>query len=373
METPVTEVHTPAEEYRREDETPPLEQPNRRRNIRLVALGLIAVVVLVVAGSWGLRKWRYAQSHISTDDAQLDGDVVPVRTSVGGYVESVNVHENDAVVEGQELVTIDDTEFRARLAAAEAELAAARITARSGSRADVQGAERTSSALAARIEAAEADAEKADRDLERTKSLAEQEIVSKQELDAARAAATAAHATVRALQEQRAAAESGVSSAESSERLAQAKLEAAQAQRDLAALELSHTHVTAPIAGTVARLQVDPGQLLEPGQPLMAVVDRSSTWVTANFKETDIRSLDEGQMVDIEVDAYPDCSAMGRVESFSPATGAKFALLPPDNATGNFTKVVQRVPVRIRVVKDCGPDEPLRAGLSAVVHVRTGE
>ena len=373
METPLAETYAPSEEQDRFVEIPPASPPKRAVSIRTISLFVIVLILVLGGGIWGFQQWKYGQNHVSTDDAQMDGDVVPVSTSVGGYVASVHVHENDSVVLGQELVTIDDTRLRARVAAATAELDAAKIAAGSGSKAGVEGAQRTSSAMAARIEAARADAEQADHDLERTESLAKQEIVSKQELDAARTASATAHATVRAMEQQLAAAESGVSGAQSSERLAQAKLEAAQAELDLATLELSHTHITAPASGTVARLQVDPGQLLQEGQPLMAIVADSSVRVTANFKETDLGRLREGQVVDIDVDAYPDCSAIGSVDSFSPATGSKFALLPPDNATGNFTKVVQRVPVRIRLVKDCGPDEPLKPGLSVTVHVRTGE
>ena len=154
-------------------------------------------------------------------------------------------------------------------------------------------------------------------------------------------------------------------------KLAQARLAAARAALGNATLQLSYTRVTAPLTGTVSRKQVEIGQLVQAGQPLLMIVADSSGIITANFKETQLADLKVGQPVDIEVDSYPGCVAEGKVESLSAATGARFALLPPDNSTGNFTKVVQRVPVRIAVVKGCGAGRPLRPGMSVTVHVTT--
>ena len=153
-------------------------------------------------------------------------------------------------------------------------------------------------------------------------------------------------------------------------RLAEARLGSAQAARDNAALQLEYTRVTAPASGVVSKKQVEVGQLVQAGQPLMTIVSDTGVYITANFKETQLSDLKVGQPVDIEVDAY-GCTAEGKVESLSAATGAKFALLPPDNATGNFTKVVQRVPVRIAVTRACEGNRPLRPGLSVTVHVET--
>ncbi|HKG95194.1 MAG TPA: HlyD family efflux transporter periplasmic adaptor subunit, partial [Gemmatimonadaceae bacterium] len=274
-------------------------------------------------------------------------------------------------------VQIDDAEYRVRLAQAEADFAAAQATA--GSRggaagqaqAQVQSATSQRSATSAQIEAAQANLTKARADLERLTGLVEKQIASRQQLDAARAAAEAAEANVQALQRQEAAAGSNVAGAQAGVRLAEARLAAAQAARENAALQLGYTRITAPASGTVARKQVEVGQLVQAGQPLLSVVPDSGYWVTANFKETQLAEVRLGQPVEIEVDAYKGCTAMGTVESFSPATGAKFALLPPDNATGNFTKVVQRVPVRVRITRGCGADRPLRPGMSVVASVVT--
>jgi membrane fusion protein (multidrug efflux system) len=162
-----------------------------------------------------------------------------------------------------------------------------------------------------------------------------------------------------------------ITNAEAGVRLANAKLDAARASRDNAALSLRYTGVAAPESGYVARKQVEVGQLVQAGQPLMAIVADSGIWITANYKETQLSNVRIGQPVEIEVDAYDGCHAEGRVDGISAATGAKFSLLPPDNATGNFTKVVQRVPVRIHVTQGCGDDRPLRPGMSVVARVQT--
>jgi membrane fusion protein (multidrug efflux system) len=148
-------------------------------------------------------------------------------------------------------------------------------------------------------------------------------------------------------------------------------MQAARASRENAALQLQYTKVMAPEGGVVSRKSVEVGQLVQAGQPLMAIVADTGVWVTANFKETQLADMRVGQPVEIDVDAYGGCHAEGRVQSISSATGAKFALLPPDNATGNFTKVVQRIPVRIAVTRACGPTRPLRPGMSVTASVRT--
>jgi membrane fusion protein (multidrug efflux system) len=153
--------------------------------------------------------------------------------------------------------------------------------------------------------------------------------------------------------------------------VAQARLDAAQAARDNAALQLSYTKITAPVNGVVSRKMVEIGQLVQPGQQIMSVVADTGMWVTANYKETQLSDMRAGQTVEVDIDAYGGCQAEGAVQSLSAATGAKFALLPPDNATGNFTKVVQRVPVRIKITKGCGADRPLRPGMSVTTHVKT--
>lgn len=342
---------------------------NRKRILPIVA------ILLLLGLGWFAKQWWYGRAHESTDNAQVDGHLVPVLAKVGGYVQAVNVQENDTVGEGKVLVQIDDAEYTVRLAQATADLAAARAAAGGGSgggqaQAQVAAAAGQQGALQSQIRAAQAALDKANADLGRMRDLAAKQIVSSQTLDAAVAAQQSAEANLQALQRQAGAAGATVQSAEAGVRLAEARLASAQAARDNAALQLEYTRVTAPAAGVVSKKQVEVGQLVQPGQPLMTIVSDTGVYITANFKETQLSDLKVGQPVDIEVDAY-GCSAEGKVESLSAATGAKFALLPPDNATGNFTKVVQRVPVRIAVTKPCGRQQTLRPGMSVTVHVAT--
>lgn len=341
---------------------------------RKFVLPIVAVLVLVALG-WGVKTWMYSRSHESTDDAQIDGDITPVLAKVGGYVTNISVDDNQHVDAGQTLVAIDDQEYRVRLAQAQADLAAAQAGVSAGGRtgqaeAVVATASGQSEASTANIEAARAANVRAQADLARMKELADKQIVSRQQLDAAQAAADAAQAQLTAAQRQATAAGAQVSGAQAGVRVAQAKLAAAQAAVDNAKLQLSYTKVIAPGSGFVSRKQVEVGQLVQPGQPLLSIVSDTSVWVTANFKETQLVNIKVGQPVEFDIDAYGGCAAEGVVESLSGATGAKFALLPPDNATGNFTKVVQRVPVRIKITKPC-PGRPLRPGLSVDAHIST--
>jgi len=287
----------------------PVKSGGSKRTVFLimgvVLLGLVAV---------GVRRWVYSLSHVSTDNAQVDGHIIPILPKVGGYVIDVRTDENRPVKAGDTLVVLDDRDYKARLAQAEADLAVA--LAGVSNRARVGQAE-------AQVAQAQANAEKAHADLDRIKPLAEKDIVPKQALDGAEAAARAADAALAAAQ----AALLG----------ADARVAAARAARDQAALNLSYTRV----------------------------------WVTANLKETQTVDVAPGDPADFTVDAYGGRHFSGHVESLAPATGARFSLLPPDNATGNFTKVVQRIPVRIRLDGKNDPARPLRPGMSVNVTITT--
>jgi membrane fusion protein (multidrug efflux system) len=336
---------------------------------------LVVVAVLLVAGSaWGIHRWRFSLGHVSTDNAQVDGHIVPVLAKVGGYLKQVAVEENQRVRRGELIAEVDPAELQVRLAEAEADVAAARASAGGDGvlgqvEAEASATRARRQALEERLNAARAERDRTGRDLVRMQELAAKQIVSSQQLDAAQTAADAAAAALAALQQDLAAARAGESGAGAAERAATARLARAEAALEQAKLNLEYARIQAPISGFVSKAQVEVGQLIQPGQPLGAVVSDSAVWVTANLKETELAEVREGQEVRLDVDAYPGCDAQGTVESLSAATGAKFALLPPDNATGNFTKVVQRVPVRIAVVRGCGEGKPLRPGMSVTVHI----
>jgi membrane fusion protein (multidrug efflux system) len=368
-----TDAPSPASAASRNGRTAAAEpdQPSTKKKIVLSIVGVLVVVLLF----WGFQKWNYGRSHQTTDNAQVDGHIVPVLAKVGGYVKTVNVNENDHVNAGQLLVQLDDADYRVRFQQAQADLAAAEATGGGSgfsgqAESQVQSATGQRSALDAQIGAARANANKADQDLARARELAAKQIISNQQLDAAQATAAVAHANLIAAERQFAAAGGTVNTAEAGVRVANARTLAARAVAENAQLQLDYTRITAPASGEVSRKQVEVGQLVAPGQPLMSIVADTGVWVTANFKETQLAKIRPGQPVEFEIDAYGSCVGEGKVASVSGATGAKFALLPPDNATGNFTKVVQRVPVRIAVTKPC-PGRQLRPGLSAVVHIDT--
>ncbi len=348
-------------------------QNGKRRLIAVVIAGIVALAAL----AWGWQRWSYWHVHESTDNAQIDAHVLPVLARAGGYIASLRVQENQRVRAGDTLALIDDADYKLRLARAAAELEAALAAAGAGpdvvgqAQATVARASGEEAAYTARIAAAQSALTRANQDLTRARELESKQIVSRQALDAAQATAEQAAASLRAIEREAEAATSQVAVAQAGVRLAQARLEAARVARDNARLELSWTRIIAPANGLVARRQVEPGQLVQPGQPLLSIVADSVVWVTANFKETQLAGIRVGSEADIEVDAYPNCQVHGRVESIGSATGARFALIPPDNATGNFTKVVQRVPVRLTVLTGCGTEHPLRPGMSTEVAVAT--
>ncbi len=322
------------------------QKPGEKSSRRTVFM--IMGVILAGLLLFGARKWWFSRSHVSTDNAQVDGHIIPVLPKVGGFVAEVRVDENRTVKAGDTLVVLDDRDYRARLAQTDADLAALLST--------VSSRTRVGQADAA-VAQAQANALKAAADLARMEPLAIQNVVSQQQLDAARAAAAAAAAQLAAAQAQLVGAD--------------ARVAAARASRDQAALQLSYTRLTAPANGVVSKKTVEIGQLVQPGQPLMSVVPLEDVWVTANLKETETADVTPGDSADITVDAYKGIHFRGHVESLSPATGAKFSLLPPDNATGNFTKVVQRIPVRIHLDGAPDPAHPLRPGMSVVATIKT--
>src|SRR6267154_431661 len=330
MATTIERETAPASPGARAPRPAPAAKPGSGRRTIFIIMGVVLLGLVAV----GVRRWIYSFTHVSTDNAQVDGHIVPILPKVGGYVVEVRTDENRSVKAGDTLVVLDDRDYKARLSQAEADLAVA--LAGVSNRARVGQAE-------AQVAQMQANAEKAHADLERTKPLAEQEIMPKQALEAAQAALLGADGRVAA----------------------------ARAARDQAALNLSYTRITTPSEGVVSKKSVELGQLVQPGQPLMSLVPLSDVWVTANLKETQTAHVTPGDPVDFTVDAYGGRHFSGHVESLAPATGARFSLLPPDNATGNFTKVVQRLPVRIRLDGKNDPARPLRPGMSVAVTITT--
>jgi membrane fusion protein, multidrug efflux system len=335
-----------------------------RRPVRLVAVLVLAAAALAGGVSW----WLEARQWETTDDAFIDTHMVMIAPQIAGRVARVLVDDNQQVAAGQLLVRIDPAYFRAQLDRATANREAA---AGSLAQAEAQHAAALADAQQDRAEvtAAEANASNAARQLDRTRSLVQQQFASRQQLDNDFANARSTSANLVAAQQKLAAAEAQLDVVRSQIATAKANLKSAQAQEEEARLNLGYTKIVAPEAGRIANKNVAVGDYLQIGQNLMALVPLK-VWVTANYKETQLDLMRIGQPVEISIDSYPDKVFRGHVDSFEAGSGAAFDLLPPENATGNYVKVVQRVPVKI--VFDTPPDPhfPLGPGMSVVPSVK---
>jgi membrane fusion protein, multidrug efflux system len=330
---------------------------------------LILAVILLVGGFFGWRTWSFAQNHESTDNAQIEGDVFPVLPRISGQVTEVLVKENQLVKRGDTLVKIDPRDLEVRVAVARTALAAAQASVGAAS-AGVSAAQANVGTAQSTVGVSSALRDKLERDLKRNDYLLKEEVITRSEYDAAQANLRSTTAQRATAENQVAAARAQVSTTQQQVAVANAVVKQRQADLDNALLQLSYTTLTASGDGYISKKNVEPGQVVQPGQNLFAIVSTGDVWVTANFKETQMTDMKVGQPVEVEVDSYPGVKFSGKVESISAATGARFALLPPDNASGNFVKVVQRIPVRVALDKP-DPQHPLRAGMSVKAVVQT--
>ena len=340
----------------------------KSKKSKLKIFPIILGLVLIVAAVFGINEYTYFKHHVDTDDAQIDGDINPIIARVGGYVDSIYFEENTFVKKGQLLLTLDDHDLKIKLRQAESAIKSAESNV-DVSRSNVIASESSLAVVQANIDAAKAKAEQAERNYTRYANLIKDNSITQQQFDAVKAERDAADAQLRAAQSQYARAAREVSSVKTQVNAVATNIESRQADADYDRLQLSYTKIYAPVSGIVSKKSVQNGQLVQPGQSLFAIVDRSEIYVTANFKETQLEKLKEGQPVTIKVDAFPNTKVIGEVENFSGATGAKFSLLPPDNASGNYVKVVQRVPVRIKIKSDESIINRLRPGMSVQVSV----
>jgi membrane fusion protein (multidrug efflux system) len=336
----------------------------KRRPILAIALGVIGLAILGGGAYW----WLDARYYESTDDAFIDAHIVHVSPQIAGRVAKVLVDDNQMVEAGQVLIEIDPADAAARLAQAQASaVSSAGKLAQTQAQALV--AQATLDQMRAENGGAQANAVNAATDFKRYESLARTQVASVAQLDNARALALTSNATLAASTKKIATSEAQVQLAASQVRTAEADLAAAQAQVDQAKLSLSYTKVIATEAGRVTQKSVAVGNFVQMGQDVMALVP-DQVWVTANFKETQLAKLRVGQTVSIAIDAYPGQRFDGHIDSLQAGSGAAFALLPAENATGNYVKVVQRVPVKIVFDKPFDQDHVVGPGMSVVPTVR---
>ncbi|TRW90221.1 HlyD family secretion protein [Candidatus Methylobacter oryzae] len=332
---------------------------------------ILILLILISAIAAGTAYWLNAiHPFETTDNTYLKSHPSLISPKETGYVKEVLFDDNRKVMPGDLLVVIDDHDFQARAAQAEAQVLLETAHIRT-----LETDKRTQSAKIrqqdANIAAAEADLERAVKDVKRFGNLAADGAVSAQTRDTAESAHKQAAAQSEKAHSARQEAESQLASLDAQIVETRARLKAAQAVLELARINLTNTRIVAPIAGIIGNRSVQVGQLVKPGTVLAYLIPSDGLFVEANFKESQIGRMQPGQPVDILVDAYPDTRFEGTVDSFAPASGSEFSLLPPENATGNFTKIVRRVPVKIRFKP--GTDlSRLKPGLSTVVKVRVG-
>lgn len=342
--------------------------PNKRV---LVIVAILAIVALAAGG----RMWYRSANFVDTDNAYVSGHVHPVSSRIAGIVTKVMVDDNQVVKSGDVIAELDPADQNVRVEQIQAQIASARqqvVQAEAG----IIQAKAQSSAASAQVAQAQAQVVRANQDATRFGQLfnSTMKAVSKAEVDQANAARTGAAADLRARRDNVKAADANIDAAESARDVLKSQVRVLETQLKDARQQLGYNRVLAPVAGRVGKRSVEVGARVQPGQQLAAIV-QDDVWVTANFKETQLPGLAPGQEVKMKVDALPDYEMIGHIDSFSPASGNQFALLPADNATGNFTKVVQRVPVKVMfdpsdVKKFAGRLVP---GMSVTVEIRLGQ
>lgn len=354
-------------------------QPKKRSKAFIIVLGL-----LVIAGTWfGISKYQHGKHHEETDDAQIDANISPVIPRVAGYVKEVRVKDNQFVKKGDTLLVLDDRDLALRVLQAEAALATAKTNLgvaaanTNASKANIATTAAGISTADAQIEAAKVNVWRTSQDYERYSNLIKDHSITQQQYELALAAKQSAEKQLQILEAQKAQVAKQTSSVATQSTAVASQIDVANAsikQREVevaeAKLNLSYAVITAQESGMISKVNVQEGQFLQPGQSVFNIVLSNDVWVVANFKETQFEKMKVGQKVTVHADAYPDHSFEATLTSFSPATGSRFALLPPDNASGNFVKVVQRLPVKIEFNNTADSlVKQLRPGMNVAVDV----
>jgi len=349
----------------------------KSKQIRIIIAGFV-----LIAAFFGIRAWLHGQHHETTDNAQLDATIISVRSAVSGFVTQVRFNDNQQVKKDDTLALIDDKDYKAKvmqaraaLASAEAQTGVSRATANAATQ-SASASSSNSSAMQAGIDAAKAHLTQVNKDVARTEKMFADGAATQQQLELLRAQSQSAQAQLDMASSQYKAATSQATGAQSNAAAQQGQIGVSNAlvqqrtaELELAETQLKNTAIIAPFDGIVSKKAIEVGQLIQFGQPVCSAIESNSMWVTANFKETQLEKIKIGQNVSVSLDAYPDLKLKGTIESIGGATGAKFSLIPPDNATGNFVKVTQRVLVRIKLDKITDNHYFLSPGLSSFVDV----
>jgi membrane fusion protein, multidrug efflux system len=339
--------------------------PSPRKKSPLI---FVVGAIVALAAFFGIRSLLHNMAYEATDNAQIESRAVPIISRVSGYIDSLQVDDFGEVKQGQLLIKIDPQEYTLAVVQAKADVMNAE--------ADLANAQAAHRNMLVNKKFADANAavqqsklSKARNDLARDESLFKEGAITQKQLDDSRATYDAAEKQYTSNMAQVELAVTQIATGEAQLQKARALIETRKAALEQAQLKLSYCSITAPVTGRIGKRTIERGQYIQAGSPLFSVVNDEKFWIVANFKETQLEKMKVGQQVTIKLDGYPDTPIAGKVSSFSQATGAKFALLPPDNATGNFVKVTQRVPVKIDIVSPEKFKDILRAGLSVEVDV----
>jgi len=341
---------------------------SNKRNFKKQLLPIILITIVLVGVGYGIKEYIFSLHHEVTDDAQVDGDISPVSARVSGYIDTILFRENQQVKRGDTLVKIDDRDLQLKVEQAQAALdnAVANVAV---VKANISTAQASINTTETNVENAKIKVWKTTQDYNRYESLQNERSITQAEFDAAKADKLSAESSLDAAKKQLDVTKAQLTASSQQVAVAEAQVKARQADLDAAKLQCSYATITSPATGTASKKNIQLGQLVQPGQSLFAIVTDTNSYIVANFKETQLEKMKEGQEVDVEIDAFPDEKISGKIYSFSGATGARFSLLPPDNATGNFVKVIQRVPVKIAMNLPKEFATRLRPGMSAKVTV----
>ena len=342
-----------------------MEQSRIKKNL---ARNIILLVVLMGAIYYGYTRIRYSLSHESTDNAQVETLLVPVLPRVSGYVKQIGIKDFDSVKSGQLVARLDDAELQSQLNQMRADVASAEAEL-SNAKATLNNAIVSLKVNRGNIELNNIRVDKAQKDYNRDKNLIAEQAITQRQLDDSKFSTESANKQLENSKTDLVAAESRISVLEALVKKQEALLQSKKAQVDQQLLKISYTSIYAPLGGKIGKKNISEGQYVQAGTPLFTIVNDTTYWIIANFKESQIRRLHPGMQVNIELDAYPKLDIKGKIEALSDATGARFALIPPDNASGNFVKVTQRVPVRINIANTEQYRDILRAGLSANISI----
>ncbi len=331
---------------------------------------IVLVLVLLTAGYFGYKKINFALTHETTDNAQIETQITPVLPRVAGFVKNIAVKDYDSVKTGQLVVELDDAELQTQLLEMEADYRQAEVDV-INAKAALNNAIVTLRVNKGNIDLSQMRRKKAEDDLKRDQNLYADQAITKKQVDDSKFNVESTSQQVENSKTDLIAAQSKIAVLEAGVQKAAAGLDVKKAKIEQTKLKITYTKIYAPQAGKIGKKNVSAGQYVQAGTPLFSIVNDTTYWIIANFKENQLKKLYPGKEVDIEIDAFPDLKIKGVIESLSEATGAKFSLLPPDNASGNFVKVTQRVPVKIQIKDIEKYRNMLRAGLSVFVVAET--